>query len=176
MDIHPVKALHFENSLSIVYGNNKGVKGKVLNDSARYLPFIPPTHGISELRYEFHSKQARLAHAFIKVQVEYYAAQNRAMLAYNTETPTAGYTLFNAGVGGSFTNKKGKTVMSVYLNGENLFDKAYYDHLSRLKYFLYSPTDTNPAHGIYNMGRNISLKVSIPLDFSASSGGTTAAE
>ncbi|HEY4207055.1 MAG TPA: TonB-dependent receptor [Puia sp.] len=180
VDFHPVKALHFENSLSLVYGNNKGVKGKALNDSARYLPFIPPTHGLSELRYEFRSKRARLAHAFVKVQLEYYAAQDRAFLAYNTETPTPGYTLFNAGVGGSFANKKGKTVMSVYLNADNLFDKAYYDHLSRLKYFLYSPTDTNPTHGIYNMGRNISLKVSIPLDLSTSSStsssSSTAAE
>ena len=93
-------------------------------------------------------------------------AQNRAFLAYNTETPTAGYTLFNAGIGGSFTNRKGKTIVNVYLNGDNLFDKAYYDHLSRLKYFLFSPADTNPTHGIYNMGRNISLKLSFPLDFS----------
>jgi iron complex outermembrane receptor protein len=176
VDIHPVKALHFENSLSIVYGNNKGVKGKELNDSARYLPFIPPTHGISELRYEFRSKRARLGHAFVKVQLEYYAPQDRAFLAYNTETPTEGYTLFNAGVGGSFTNKKGRTVMSVYLNGDNLFNTAYYDHLSRLKYFLFSPTDTDPTHGIYNMGRNISLKLSIPLDLSTPSGSSTAVE
>ena len=166
VDFHPIKALHFENSLSIVYGNNKGVKGKALNDSARYMPYIPPTHGISELRYEFSSKSSHLVHAFVKLQLEYYAAQNRAFLAYNTETPTAGYTLFNAGVGGGFTNKKGKTIVNVYLNGDNLFDKAYYDHLSRLKYFLYSSTDTNPSHGIYNMGRNISLKLSFPLDLS----------
>lgn len=164
VDFHPVKALHFENSLSIVYGKNEGVKGKPLNDSARYLPFIPPTHGLSELRYEFSSKSSHLVHAFVKVQLEYYAAQNRAFIAYNTETPTRGYTLFNAGIGGSFTNKKGKTVVNVYLNGDNLFDKAYYDHLSRLKYFLYSPADANPNHGIYNMGRNISLKLSFPLD------------
>jgi iron complex outermembrane receptor protein len=176
VDIHPVKALHFENSLSIVYGNNKGEKGKALNDSARYLPFIPPTHGISELRYEFHSKEAKLAHAFVKIQLEYYASQNRAFLAYNTETPTAGYTLFNAGVGGSFANKKGRTVLNIYLNGDNLFNQAYYDHLSRLKYFLFSPTDTNPTHGIYNMGRNISLKVSIPLDFSPAAGTNEGAE
>jgi len=166
VDFHPIKALHFENSLSIVYGNNKGVKGKALNDSARYLPYIPPTHGISELRYEFASRTSHLVHAFVKLQMEYYAAQNRAFLAYNTETPTAGYTLFNAGVGGSFTNKKGKTIVNVYLNGDNLFDKAYYDHLSRLKYFLYASTDTNPSHGIYNMGRNISLKLNFPLDLS----------
>ena len=165
IDIHPVKALHFENSLSIVDGTNKGVQPKSLGDSAKYLPYIPPTHGISELRYEFKSKQARLVHAFVKIQFEYYAAQNRAFLAYNTETPTAGYTLFNAGIGGGVTDKKGKTIVNVYLTGNNLFDAAYYDHLSRLKYFLFSPTDTNPSHGIYNMGRNISLKLDFPLDF-----------
>jgi iron complex outermembrane receptor protein len=169
IDFHPVKKLHFENSLSVVYGNNKGVPGKTLNDSAKYLPYIPPTHGISELRYEFDVRNARIVHAFVKAQLEYYAAQNRAFLAYNTETTTAGYNLFNAGIGGSFTDKKGKTIFDLYVNGNNLFDVAYYDHLSRLKYFLYSPTDTNPSHGIYNMGRNISLKLDFPLDFSIGS-------
>jgi iron complex outermembrane receptor protein len=166
IDIHPIKALHFENSLSIVNGTNKGAQSKSLGDSAKYLPFIPPTHGISELRYEFAGKKTHLVHAFVKVQLEYYAAQDRVFLAYNTETPTAGYTLFNAGIGGGLTNKKGKTFMNIYLTANNLFDVSYYDHLSRLKYFLFSPTDTNPTHGIYNMGRNISLKLDFPLDFS----------
>src|SRR6201999_3940258 len=106
IDIHPVKALHFENSFSIVYGTNKGSQPKSLGDSAKYLPFIPPAHGLSELRYEFSSRSSRLSHAFIKAQLEYSAAQNRVILAYNTETPTAGYTLFNAGVGGSFVDRK----------------------------------------------------------------------
>jgi iron complex outermembrane receptor protein len=168
IDIHPVKALHFENSISLVYGVNKGTQIKSMGDSAKYLPFIPPAHGISELRYEFSAKSARLVHAFVKVQLEYSAAQNRAFLAYNTETPTGGYTLFNAGIGGSFTNKQGKTIFNLYINGNNLFDETYYDHLSRLKYFLYSSTDTNPSHGIHNMGRNISLKLEFPLDFTLS--------
>lgn len=166
IDIHPVKALHFENSLSLVYGENKGSQPKSIGDSAKYLPFIPPAHGISELRYEFSDKKAHITHAFVKVQVEYSAAQNRAFIAYNTETPTAGYALFNAGVGAGFTNKKGKTIVNAYLMGNNLFDVAYYDHLSRLKYFYFSPTDTNLTHGLYNMGRNISLKLDFPLDFS----------
>lgn len=176
IDFHPIKALHFENSLSIVYGANKGTQNKALGDSAKYLPFIPPTHGISELRYEFGVRQSRIAHAFVKVQVEYYATQDRAFLAYNTETPTAGYTLVNTGIGGSITDKKGKTIFNLYINANNLFDVAYYDHLSRLKYFLYSSTDTNPAHGIYNMGRNISFKLDFPLDFSLSKGSARPAD
>jgi iron complex outermembrane receptor protein len=166
IDIHPVKELHFENSFSLVYGANKGTQPKALGDSAKYLPFIPPAHGISELRYEFGLKPARLSHAFVKVQLEYSAAQNKVMLAYNTETPTGGYALFNAGIGGRISDKKGKTIVNVYLMGNNLFNTAYYDHLSRLKYFFFSPSDSNPSHGIYNMGRNISLKLDFPLDFS----------
>ena len=112
----------------------------------------------------FNSRTSRLTHAFVKVQLEYSAAQNRAFIAYGTETPTAGYTLFNAGIGGTLANKKGKTIVNIYLMGDNLFNVAYYDHLSRLKYFYFSPTDTNPTHGIYNMGRNISFKLDFPLN------------
>jgi len=124
-------------------------------------------HGISELRFNFDNRShSSLINAFVKLQIAWYAAQNRAYLAYSTETPTAGYTLFNAGFGGGIANKKGKPVVNIYVIGNNLFDVAYFDHLSRLKYFLYGPDDTNPAHGIHNMGRNISFKLDFPLDFS----------
>jgi iron complex outermembrane receptor protein len=113
--------LHFENSLSIVYGDNKGVAGKPVSSDAKYLPFIPPTHGVSELRLDFSSKSAHIIKGFIKAEVEYYAAQNRAYLEFGTETPTPGYTLFNAGVGGTFTNKAGKSILSLYITGNNLF-------------------------------------------------------
>jgi len=165
LDLHPVKPLHFENSLSVVYGVNKGVPGKSIADSERYLPFIPPMHGTSELRYDFDIRRANIKHGFIKAQVEYYATQNQVFSAYNTETPTPGYTLLNAGIGGSFTDKKGKVIFNLYIMGNNLFDMAYQDHLSRLKYFDYAGNKTN-RHGIYNMGRNISFKIDIPLNFS----------
>ncbi len=166
IDIHPVKALHFENSISAVYALNKGIDPKLLTDSNKYLPNIPPLHGISELRYDFESKLHHIANGFIKVQLAFYAKQDRVYLTDNTETPTAGYTLFNAGFGGGITNKKGKTVVNIYVMGNNLFDVAYFDHLSRLKYFYYGPNDTNPAHGIHNMGRNFAFKLDFPFDFS----------
>ncbi len=166
IDIHPVKALHFENSLSVVYGLNKGIDQKLRSDSNKYLPFIPPLHGISELRYDFEKKSSHIVNGFVKVQLAYYAKQDRVYLTDNTETPTAGYALFNAGIGGGITNKKGNTVVNIYLMGNNLFDVAYFDHLSRLKYFYYSPTDTDPAHGIHNMGRNIAFKLDFPFNFS----------
>lgn len=164
IDLHPYKVLHFENSLSVVYGENKGMKGNSVADSEKYLPFIPPLHGTSELRYDFEIRYLKIKHGFVKAQMEYYANQDQVFSAYKTETRTPGYTLFNAGVGGSFTNKEGKTFCSVYIMGNNLFDIAYQDHLSRLKYFEPYPSDPR-AHGIYNMGRNISLKLDFPLNY-----------
>jgi iron complex outermembrane receptor protein len=68
-------------------------------------------------------------------------------------------------VGTGVTNKKGKTLFNISLFGNNLFDVAYQDHLSRLKYFEPYPNDPRPYHGIYNMGRNIGIRVNVPLSF-----------
>jgi iron complex outermembrane receptor protein len=162
VDFHPIKALHFENSISAVYALNKGVS---ISDSSKYLPFIPPVHGVSELRYDIECKEHHLTNGFVKLQLAYYAKQDRVYLTDNTETATAGYALFNAGIGTGITDKTGKTLLNIYFMGNNLFDVAYFDHLSRLKYFYYSGDDTNPAHGIHSMGRNFCIKIDVPLDF-----------
>jgi iron complex outermembrane receptor protein len=162
---HPLDWLHFENSLSIVYGNNGGVNGQPkISDSAKYLPFIPPLHTFSELRANIKKVSSLFANAFVKVQFEYYAPQNRAYLEFNTETATPGYHLFNAGLGADLTNSKGQTLLTFILSGDNLFDVAYQSHLNRLKYFEPYPTSPGRYHGIYNMGRNFSIKVNMPLN------------
>ncbi len=56
----------------------------------------------------------------------------------------------NLGFGGKV--KWGKTAFNVNLNGNNLFDKKYIAHLSRLK-----------NDGISNIGRNIVLGVNFNL-------------
>jgi iron complex outermembrane receptor protein len=165
VDFHPIKPLHFENSVSVVYGDNKNVSGAMKTDSNKYLPFVPPLHGISELRYDFDGKAHHIVDGFAKVQLAYYAKQDRVYLTDNTESATPGYALVNAGVGAGFTNRKGRTMFNVYLMANNIFDVAYWDHLNRLKYFLYSATDTNPTHGIHNMGRNFSFKINVPLEW-----------
>ncbi len=163
---HPFDWLHFENSLSVVYGNNEGVNGQgKLSDSAKYLPFIPPLHTYSELRANIKKVSSSIVNAFVKVQLEVYAAQNRAYLAFGTETPTPGYQLFNAGFGADVTNSKGNTIFTFVISGDNLFNVAYQSHLNRLKYFEPYPDDPRPYHGIYNMGRNISFKLNFPLSF-----------
>ena len=165
---HPLDWLHFENSLSLVYGNNESANNqKNISDSGRYLPFIPPLHTFSELRANIKKVSKGIGNAFVKVQLENYATQKRAYLEFNTETPTPGYHLFNAGFGGDITNRKGNTVLTFSFIGNNLFDVAYQSHLNRLKYFEDYPGDPRPYHGIYNMGRNFSLKLNVPLNFSS---------
>ena len=163
---HPLDWLHFENSLSVVYGTNKGVPGMgKISDSAKYLPFIPPLHTISELRANIKKPGGVFANAFVKVQFEVYAAQNRAYLENNTETPTPGYQLFNAGFGTDIINKKGNPILNLSFLGNNLFDVAYQSNLNRLKYFEDYPGNFSGHNGIYNMGRNFSIRVNVPLNF-----------
>ena len=163
---HPLDWLHFENSLSLVYGINKGNEFIKINDSSKYLPFIPPLHTFSEVRGNLKKVTKGITNGFAKIQMENYVAQNKAYLAFGTETPTPGYQLINAGIGGEITNNKGKSIFSFSFLANNIFDKAYQSHLNRLKYFEDYPDDPRPNHGIYNMGRNFSVKINVPLDFS----------
>ncbi len=165
LDIHPVTSLHIENVFSLTYGDFLGEKGRAVADSERYLPLIAPMHGNSEIRYDFNIKKAQIVNAFVKIGVTYYARQGRVYSAFGTETPTAGYALLNAGVGAGFANKKGRTIMSLYVLGSNLLNTAYQDHLSRLKYFEPYPGNASGRNGIYNMGTNVNIKVVFPLDF-----------
>lgn len=160
---HPLDWLHFENSLSVVYGTNKGSSetGKI-NDSAKYLPFIPPVHTISELRANF-KNSGFLSNAFVKVQLEVYAAQDRAYLENNTETATPGYQLVNAGFGMDILNKKGNVILNLSFFGNNLFDVAYQSNLNRLKYFEDYPGNYTGHNGIYNMGRNFGIRINVPF-------------
>jgi iron complex outermembrane recepter protein len=66
------------------------------------------------------------------------------------ETKTSAYTLLNLGFGGKI--KLGKTVFDLNLNANNVLDKEYTAHLSRLK------TDSIP-----NIGRNIVLGLNFSI-------------
>lgn len=161
---HPLDWLHFENSLSMVYAINKSPGASLMGDSARFLPDIPPVHGVSELRGEFKKINGWLGRGFAKVDLDWFATQNRAFLAYGTETPTPGYALVNIGMGANVLNRKKRELFRLTLFADNLMNTAYQDHLSRLKYFDPYPADPRPYHGIYNMGRNIGIRLNIPLD------------
>jgi iron complex outermembrane receptor protein len=165
LDIHPYDWLHFQNSVSVVYAVNKGGSGIELTPGSKYLPFIPPIHTSSELRAGIKNKSKHISSVYIKIGMEYFARQDRVYSAYNTETPTGEYILFNAGAGADLLNRNGKVLVSINLSADNITNVAYQSHLSRLKYFEEYPDNTSVRKGIYNMGRNISFKLIAPLNF-----------
>ncbi|MBK6521748.1 MAG: TonB-dependent receptor [Sphingobacteriaceae bacterium] len=160
---HPLDWLHFSNAVSFVYATNLGGNGAVINDSNKYLPFIPPLHTNSELSAEFLKSVGPFEHIFIKVGLQYYAAQNRAFLFNNTETKTPSYTLLDAGIGAEVKNKRDRTLFTIGIYVSNLTDAAYQSNMSRLKYFDSYPVNGSGRSGIFNMGRNWSFKVNVPF-------------
>ena len=124
---------------------------------------MPPFRYITELKYDLVERSKILDKPFVKLQVQYTATQNRVFTYDSTETATQGYTLVNIGAGTGFKNKAGKTFVNLYVLANNIFDVAYQEHLSRLKYFEQYSSSPNGRLGIYNMGRNISLKVIFPF-------------
>jgi iron complex outermembrane receptor protein len=98
----------------------------------------------------------------VKFEVERSFAQKKAFTAYETETETPGYTLFNAGISTDITAKS-KTLFSIYFNAINITDVAYQNHLSRLKYAAVN--EATGRQGVFNMGRNYTFKINVPLSF-----------
>jgi len=137
IDFHLVRSVHFENSFAYVKGTNRA------NDKP--LPFIPAATLSNELRFEPSVKG--LDDSYLKVGVSNVFKQSRFD---SFETQTSGYTLLDAGIGTSVKTPKGK--LNLWITGQNLLNKTYYNHLSRYK----------PA-GIYNPGRNIVFGITVPF-------------
>lgn len=155
---HPLDWLHFENTISYV----KGRFDEKL-DGSDNLPQIPHTRWISELRGDFLKKGKSLRNLYLMVEANAAFAQDRPFFGYNTESRTTGFTLLNAGIGTDFVSSKGTAWASLHFAVNNITDKAYQDHLNRLKY-----TDVNNVtgrQGVFNMGRNFSVKLNVPLNF-----------
>lgn len=148
LTLHPAELIHFENSFSYTRGVNRA--------SNKPLPFIPAAVLRNELRLEPDFKGVKSS--YLSVALDNVFRQNRVD---NFETPSKGYSLMNLGMGTTFMLKNQPLRMNVSVN--NLFDKAYYDHLSRFKPGRLD--ETNPNLGYYNQGRNISLGLYLPLLF-----------
>lgn len=155
---HPLDWLHIENTFSYVRG-----KLSQDQDGSDNLPFIPAARLINDVKAEFGAKGKLFRHVFIKAELDNTFAQNNPFTGYNTETTTDAYTLLNAGLGGDVVSK-GKTLFSLYLAANNLTDVAYQNHLSRLKYTAVN--NVTGRVGVFNMGRNFSVKLNVPLSFS----------
>lgn len=162
--IHPKKVtdVRFENSLSWVFGTNRNKAFRGKKEEGEYLPLIPPFNWLSTVSKTFNMEAKKFSSVNAKMEMEWTAAQYRYLGLNNTETPGAGYVLFNLGVSTGFKYQKSKT-MQFHVSVNNLFNKAYQSNLSRLKYFENYKQSPNGYSGIYNMGRNISFKVILPF-------------
>jgi iron complex outermembrane receptor protein len=134
---HPLDWLHFESSFETVTGKKQ---------NGDYLPLIPANNWNNALRAEFVIKNW-LKEGFATLNVSNTFNQNNVS---GFETKSNGYTLVNLGIGGNL--KLGEIAFNIHLNGNNLLNKSYIAHLSRLK------TD-----GIPNIGRNIVLGINFNI-------------
>ena len=156
VDVHPLPHLHIGNSFSYV----NAVQLHQSSDS-KYLPLTPAPRWNGDVRYEFICGGRTFDNLFLKFAVDCNLRQNHFYAANDTETATPSYTLLNL-YAGTDIKSHGKRLLSIYLSGENLTNRAYQSHLSRLKYL-----DRNMVTGrtgVYNMGRNFSVKVVVPIE------------
>lgn len=153
---HPLDWLHFENAFSFV-------KGRFVNtiDGTKNIPLMPAAHLSSELRADVHTGKSKIQNVYFKLEFEHFFKQQAPFTAYDTETPTKGYSLLHVGAGMDLKNKK-HTVCSLYLNMMNVFDVAYQNHLNRLKYT--AENLRTGRTGVFNMGRNFSVKLIVPIE------------
>lgn len=154
---HPLDWLHFENIFSYV----KGVFNEPI-EGTKNIPFIPAARLITQLKGEFLKKGKVISNLSVTTELDNTFKQNNAFTAFNTETPTGGYSLLNASFGADIMHNQ-KTLFTIFIAGNNLTDVAYQNHLSRLKYTAVN--DVTGRIGIFNMGRNFSVKLNIPLSF-----------
>ena len=179
IDVHPIHSLHLENTFSYVDARQLHQS----DESIKYLPYTPAPRWTSEVKWELaHHSHATVGHrhnhesgqhmhgsnglslnnVYLSAGIECYLKQNHIYSADDTETPTPSYTLVNLSAGTDI-HLNHKKVAEVYISADNLLNRAYQNHLSRLKY-----ADINKVtgrQGVFNMGRNITFKVVIPLNF-----------
>ncbi len=158
IDFHPIHCIHFENTFSLVDARQLHQP-----EDTKYLPMTPAPRWTSELKYELtHHSHFALNNAYAALGLECNLAQNHYYKADDTETRTPSYTLLSFSIGSDLNIHK-KKVAEISVTAENLLNRAYQNHLSRLKY-----TDVNTVtgqQGVFNMGRNIVFKVLIPITF-----------
>lgn len=176
LNVHPpdLSWIELHSTLSVVAGGLSGVP-----DSVKYLPFVPPTRITADLKFPIKKMGLSIRNAYLKAglldcfeqkdiyeQYAIYNGLNTALTPFEYQASTTaskGYMLFSAGAGGDIISH-GRTTCSIYITCTNLFNTPYMDYMSRFKY--YPVNYTTDRVGVFNMGRNISFKVVVPLDFS----------
>lgn len=133
---HPLDWLHINSSFETVTGKLK---------NGAYLPLIPANSIHTNLTFTVTKNSKLNTDAFISLK-NVFKQQNVS----GDEISSENYDLVNLGVKSELQTKKALYKFNIGVN--NLLDKQYINHLSRLK-----------NDGIYNQGRNIVLGLTIKL-------------
>jgi iron complex outermembrane receptor protein len=137
LTIKPVKPLQFRATYS-------GMISKT--EDGKYTPFNPAQKLTPEVHYTLNSVKRHPVD--LSTTLEYVFAQDHTA---PNEIATPEYTLWNLAL--STTLHKNKSSYTFSLAGNNLLNTAYYDHLSRFKYF-----------NLLNMGRNFAINVNMSFN------------
>lgn len=144
MDIYLTKKLVLNSKTSMLWAWNY-----TQND---YLIYMPPFRFDNELSYNFKdtksTKNVYLSANTLVVTQQYQVPNHSDYVA-----PPPAYVLVGLNAGVDFLIKKTQTI-SVGISITNLLDNPYRDYLNRFRYFS------------NDMGRNVVLKIRIPLEFS----------
>ena len=105
------------------------------------LPLIPANSLTNTFRIELEGEVVKKKYAFLRLKNVF--DQNRVG---TFETRTGGYSLLGAGFGGTFDLNGSDLQFTI--SGNNLLNKTYISHLSRLK-----------PDNVANIGRNISISL-----------------
>ncbi|MDL5511804.1 TonB-dependent receptor [Arenibacter sp. M-2] len=135
---HPYDWLHIESSYQTVFGELQ---------TSEALPLIPANKLTNTFRVEFNNAKGwwLRSNAFVSLNTTF---KHGKVSTFETVTP--GYSLLNAGLGGDIQFLKKS--MNITLSANNLLDKKYIAHLSRLK-----------SDEILNMGRSVVVGLNILL-------------
>ncbi len=145
-------------------------------DSTRNLPFIPPARLKSEVTFTAKNIGSHLSNTYFKIGLLHSFEQKNlyqqnaiytGLSSYElqaSQTPTQGYTLLNIGLGSDIVQNNHK-LYTVFISIDNLADIPYMDYMSRFKYYPVNLAGNNRV-GVYNMGRNASIKLIIPINSS----------
>ena len=159
LDIHPLNPLHIENDFSFVRGIQTGSEAE---GWGRSLPMMPAPRWTCDVRYEFPDfAKGHCRRTFLSFGSEYNLRQSKFYAVDDTETATPSYALFNLSAGMDL-HVFGHNCIELTLSCQNLFDKVYQPHLSRLKYV--DTASPSGRQGISAMGRNFCVKVNVPID------------
>ncbi|MEM9983962.1 MAG: TonB-dependent receptor [Bacteroidota bacterium] len=115
------------------------------------LPFTPQPSLLSEISYAWQPPSPRLQEVYATLG-HYYVWANGANRVDRNERPTPAYQLFDASVGTVLEWDQFR--MEISLQGQNLLNTTYFNHLSRYRLI-----------NIPEQGRNIVLLIKVPFEY-----------